>query len=296
MELRHIINEAGLKIKDNAPQIMTGVGLATMVIGTVFACKATLKLPDIIGESEEKLERIRAIRDEKPNEYSEDDAKKATTIIKTKTILECTKNYLVPAGIITAGAALIVGSDVMDCVKNTRISAALLATEESYKAYRKYVETHIGKDMDRKARIGAEEETIVDENGNEKTIEVVDRSHIEEYSQYARFFDVGNTGWSEDPELSLMALRRIQSWANDRLKTKGYVFLNEVYRALGYPETAAGHRVGWLLNGDGDGKVDFGIYNPRSKNCSDFVNGWEPVIILDFNVDGDIVDRLYNRR
>ena len=39
-------------------------------------------------------------------------------------------------------------------------------------------------------------------------------------------------------------------------------------------------------------KVDFGIYNIHRPENRAFVNGYERTILLDFNVDGDILDMM----
>ena len=62
---------------------------------------------------------------------------------------------------------------------------------------------------------------------------------------------------------------------------------------LDIPETKAGQIVGWFYDADhptGDNYVDFGIYNTNREKCRDFVNGYESVILLDFNVDGNILE------
>ena len=41
-----------------------------------------------------------------------------------------------------------------------------------------------------------------------------------------------------------------------------------------------------------DGYVSFGIYNANRETARDFVNGYERSILLDFNVDGPILDTL----
>ena len=116
-----------------------------------------------------------------------------------------------------------------------------------------------------------------------------------DYSDYARFFDVGNPNWEKDSEYNLMFLKRQQAYANDKLKANGYLFLNEVYDMLGIPKSKAGQVVGWIYdpeNGSGDNYVDFGIYNVNREAARDFVNGYERTILLDFNVDGNIWEKM----
>ena len=69
--------------------------------------------------------------------------------------------------------------------------------------------------------------------------------------------------------------------------------LNEVYDMLGIPRTKAGQIVGWIYVEDhpnGDNFVDFGIYDMNREKVRDFVNGYERTILLDFNVDGNILN------
>ena len=141
------------------------------------------------------------------------------------------------------------------------------------------------------------EETIIDENGKEKTvkktIEVVDSDQLSKYSPYAKFFDETSLGWERDADYNLMFLRRQQDYANEKLKSRGHLFLNEVYDMLGIARTKAGNVVGWIYdekNPIGDNYVDFGIYDLYDDKKRRFVNGYEKSILLDFNVDGDILD------
>ena len=90
-----------------------------------------------------------------------------------------------------------------------------------------------------------------------------------------------------------MFLKRQQDWANDKLKAQGHLFLNEVYDMIGIPRTAAGNVVGWIYDEEcpiGDNFVDFGIYDINCERNRAFVNGYERSILLDFNVDGPILD------
>ena len=92
-----------------------------------------------------------------------------------------------------------------------------------------------------------------------------------------------------------MYLRKQQDYANDLLKSRGYLFLNEVYEMLGIQRTPAGQVVGWIYdekNPNGDNYIDFGIYDVTDERKRAFVNGFERNILLDFNVDGVIYDMI----
>lgn len=112
-------------------------------------------------------------------------------------------------------------------------------------------------------------------------------------SQYARLFDDSCMGWTKDPEYNMNFLKCQQNYCNDKLKTKGHLFLNEVYDILGFPRTKAGTMVGWVYDEEnpiGDNFVDFGIFDSNDERNSDFINGYKNTAILDFNVDGNILD------
>ena len=84
-----------------------------------------------------------------------------------------------------------------------------------------------------------------------------------------------------------------QNFLNEKLQTQGYLFLNDVYEMLGFDKVNYGQVVGWIFDQDhpiGDNYVDFGIWDIHDQQKRRFVNGHERSIILDFNVDGPILD------
>lgn len=182
--------------------------------------------------------------------------------------------------------------------RNIALAAAYTAVDKSFKEYRGRVVERFGKELDKELRYNIKakevEETVTDEKGNEKTVkktvDVVDPNAI---SEYARFFDDGCVGWTKDPELNLIFLRQQEAAATKRLEDCGYLFLNEVYDMLGIPRTRAGQIVGWIYdkkNPIGDNYVDFGIYDTNKEANRNFVNGYERTILLDFNVEGNILE------
>lgn len=297
------LNRANLKLKKHSPEILMGVGIVGIVTSTVLACKATLKINDILEETKENLDKIHdGVEKEKHTKdgelYTAEIAKKDITIVYAQTGLKFVKLYA-PAVII--GALSITGILTSHKVlrqRNAALAAAYIAVDKGFKEYRGRVVERFGKDLDRELRynIKAQEvqETVVDENGEEKqvtkTVDSVDPNSI---SEFARFYDDGNLGWDKNPEVSLFFLKQQQSWANKMLKERGHIFLNEVYDMLGIKRTKAGNVVGWIYdekNPIGDNFVDFGLYDQDRPKVRDFVNGRERVILLEFNVDGPILD------
>ena len=113
------------------------------------------------------------------------------------------------------------------------------------------------------------------------------------HDEYSVIFYEGNPGWDKDPETTKYYLMRQQDWANEKLKAQGYLFLNDVYEMLGFNKTKAGQIVGWYYdekNPVGSNYVDFGMFDIYNKNKIDFINGDERAIVLDFNIDGNILE------
>lgn len=287
-----------LKAIKHSPEILAGVGVVGVVGSLVMACKATTKLSDVLEESKEQLDKIKEVAADPAYEekYSQDDAKKDTTITYVQTAMKVTKLYAPSVILCASSLGCLLASNNILKKRNAALSAAYMTVDKSFKEYRKRVADRFGEEVEKEIRynIKAEEITKVDENGNEvtETVKVMDGTDDpNSYSDYARFFDESCAAWQNDAEYNLTFLKAQQQYANDLLKAKGRLFLNEVYRMLGIDETKAGQVVGWVYNPDnptGDNFVDFGIYNMQRERVRAFVNGYEPNILLDFNVDGVI--------
>mgnify|MGYP006393623827 FL=1 len=289
-----------LKAIKHSPEILAGVGVVGVVGSLVMACKATTKLSDILEDSKEQLDKIKEVAADPAYEekYSQDDAKKDTTITYVQTAMKVTKLYAPSVILCASSLGCLLASNNILKKRNAALSAAYMTVDKSFKEYRKRVADRFGEEVEKEIRynIKAEEITKVDENGNAvtETVKVMDGTDDpNSYSDYARFFDESCAAWQNDAEYNLTFLKAQQQYANDLLKARGRLFLNEVYRMLGIDETKAGQVVGWVYNPDnptGDNFVDFGIYNMQRERVRAFVNGYEPNILLDFNVDGVIWD------
>lgn len=307
MEIKKIINQAGLKIKKYSPEILMVAGIVGTVTAAVTACKATLKVKDVMSEKEELQNDIHKYLENPDVDYTEEDSKEDLTKVYAQTGVKLIKLYA--PSVVLGGvsiASIVMGQKILK-KRNIALAAAYTTIDKGFKKYRANVVERFGERVDKELRYNIKakevEKKITDKNGKEKTVKEIqydiEGNPLENISEFARFFDEAtSTEHHKDAEYNLMFLRRQQDYANEVLKAKGHLFLNDVYEMLGIPKTKAGQVVGWIYdekNPNGDNFVDFGIYRLSGNEVYDerkraFVNGYERNILLDFNVDGPIYE------
>lgn len=162
--------------------------------------------------------------------------------------------------------------------------------KHDFDGYYKIGKYHFNKNLRKdkvEERIAHYEKTLV---GLRKQLKLIEE--LENEGPYVRYFDEGCTGWTKYVEANHTFLRLQQDYANALLKSRGYLFLNEVFDMLGFPRTQVGQICGWvydLKNPIGDNFVSFGLYD--AANHEDVVRDTN-VFRLNFNVVGNILDRL----
>ena len=310
IELMSTINKIGFKLKKHSPEILVVAGVIGTVASTVMACKATTKASDILEKSKEDIDAIhKCATDEKfVDKYTPEDVKKDLTIVYIQTGIKLAKLYA-PAVVLGAlSLSSILASNNILRKRNVALAAAYATVDKGFKQYRNRVVERFGEEVDHELRHGIKakkiEKVVVGEDGKEKkvkeTVNVVERDSL---SDYTFFFDETNPYWEKDGNYNRMFLLAQQQYANDKLRANGYLYLNDVLDTLGIPRTKAGQIVGWVYNPDnpnGDNYVDFGIYETYRRNEESFVKDaamrevgkevYERVVLLDFNVDGNILD------
>ena len=299
---------AAFQVKKHSPEILVTAGVVGGVVSAVMACRASMKLSPIIEDAKKTLDIVhKGIEDGKiidnageEHEYPEEVGKKDTVAVYVQTGVKIAKLYGPALALGTLSiTSILVGHNILH-KRNLALAAAYTALDTGFKEYRGRVVDRFGKALDRELKYNIKakevEDTVTDEDGKEvkvkRTVEVAASTP----SDYARFFDVGNEYWEKDAEYNLTFLKHQERYANDKLKAKGHLFLNEVYDMLGIPRTKAGQVVGWIYDEEnpvGDNYVDFGIYDLYNEAKRNFVNGIERTILLDFNVDGNIWELMH---
>lgn len=296
---------AKLSLKKHSPEILVGAGIVGVVASGVLACKATLKVNETLEESRANIEKIKAATEkgvtEAGKEYTEEDSKNDLKITYIQTGVKLAKLYALPVGVGAVSIAAILGGHNILRKRNIALATSYAALFNDFKGYRSRVVERFGEDLDKELKYNLKikqiEEIVADEDGSETTVKkevqvMNGPADPSQYSQFARFFDNGCSGWDDNPEYSLMFLNQQQNYANEKLKRQGYLFINDVFEMLGIPKCKEGQTHGWVYdekNPIGDNFIDFGIYNIHIEKNRDFVNGYEKVILLDFNHDGNIM-------
>lgn len=293
-----VINKSVMKLKKHSPEILIVAGIAGTVVSAVVACKATTKVNKIIEDTKNDIEKVHTAVEtgvtEAGETYSVEDSKKDLTIIYAQTGVKLAKLYA-PAVILgTLSITSILASNNILRKRNVALGAAYAAIDKSFKEYRGRVIERFGEQVDTELKYGIKakkfEEVEVDpETGKEKkvkkTVMVADPNL---QSDYAVYFDSKSRNFETNFDYNRMFLKAQQQFANDKLQTRGHLFLNEVLDDLDLPRTSAGQIVGWTKDGP-DGYVNFRILEVERETED---GRHEPALLLDFNVEGNIWEKM----
>lgn len=294
-----IIVKTKLGIKKHSPEILVAAGIGTGIVAAIVACKQTIKANDIVAEARKSLQNIEDVKELAANnevEYTEENEQEDRKTIGMQVAVGMVKTYALPVGLgILSVTCILAGHHILK-KRNVALAAAYSALSTDFMNYRKRVVNKYGKDVDFMLKNGLEKQIVANQVIDPETGEVKETKEEvltyegDKLSQYARVFDeVGSTQWTPSADHNRAFLLMEQNYFNERIRTRGYIFLNEVYERLGFRPTKAGSVVGWVYqNADYEG-IDFGIFTAHTQKAAEFLEGTESSIILDFNVQGDIL-------
>lgn len=287
--LMRIVKKSEVVLRQNAPTILTGVGVAGFVATTAFTIRATAKAMDRMPELKKRVldVKAKAVEEEQSEKVSSQEL--ARVYLSNTVVLGKIYGPTLVMG--SASILSVLAGHGMMLRRQATVVAMYAALDSSFRAYRSRVADHIGVEDEKHLYRGNKVTRPEPTEKNPDPGCIIDFSD-ENPSPYAKFFDESNENWSKDPEYNLFFLSQTERWANDQLRGYGFLYLNDVYKTLGLDRTKAGQMVGWLVrdpeDDGGDNYVSFGIHDLWDENKRAFVNGKETSILLDFNVDGII--------
>lgn len=295
--LSNSTSKVSMKVKKHSPEILIVTGVIGMVTSTVMACKATTKVSQILDDTKETIDTIHEgmetgeINDQ---EYTQEDGKKDLTITYVQTGVKLVKLYGPAIAVGALSATCILASHNILKKRNVALGAAYAAVDKSFKDYRSRVVERFGEEVDSEMKYGIKAKKIEavekdPETGKEKKVKkTVKATDPNLKSDYAVYFDQKSRCYEKNMDYNRMFLKAQEAFANQLLRTRGHVFLNEVLDSLDLPRTPAGQIVGWTKNGP-DGYITFRAMEV-DRELPD--GGFEPAILLDFNVEGNIWEKM----
>lgn len=292
--LSRTVSRRKLILKKQSPHIMFGIGVVGSVTSTVLACRATLKLPETLEVIEGDIADIKKLRadyaavkvesgSDSFSHYKQSELDRDTAYVYARSGYMLVRLYAPAIGIGVLSITALTSSHISLTRRNTALMAAYAAVSKAYDDYRERVVQELGAERELDV-YHAKVKAI-----NEETGDTVDVADPNKWSAYARFFDEASPHWEKNSEFNRLYVQCQQNYANEKLRAQGHLFLNEVYDMLGIDRSQAGSVVGWVIGKNGDNYVDFGMYEAVNSR---FINGWERSILLDFNVDGVIYDKI----
>ena len=275
MKFSQFMNVTKDTIKAKSPEIMLCAGIAGFVGTIVISCRQTIKAQAIIAEAKEQKKLVEACKNKEvvtTEEYTEQDAKNDMLKIRIQTGAKLLKNY--------APAIIMGGFSIFALFKSHRIlSNRNAALAQAYNSLSYAFEEY-------KKRAEASENSEDKKESCESEVDKKMKTECKEDT--SRFFDECSRYWKKHPAYNITFLKGVEREMNDTLRARGYLFLNDVYNALGIAPSKIGALVGWTDTKENPHYVDFGIGN---LSCDQFAKGNNPSIRLRFNTEGYILDK-----
>lgn len=294
MNFKKIYNSVKSGLVKAAPGLMITCGIAGVAVGSYKAAQVTPMAKEAIAE-------FKATRD--AIEQHEEDPEAKRECIKAgyrslgSTLLHA---YAKPVLFVTGGTALILGGHGIVSKKLATTTASLISTDRIFRNYRNNVIEDQGEEADFRYRTGVKTvnvETVEQDVRGRKRKVNKEYDVLEELvnDPFLKLFDESNPNFTKNPTRNLDFLRQQVDFLNRRLVAEGFVSLNDVLYQLGYNRCAEGSIYGWFYDPDNPNchnEIDIGIKDIRRKTIQNAINGYEPVILLNFNVDGLIINKL----
>jgi hypothetical protein len=298
-KLSSTFNKVGIKAKKYSPEILIAAGVVGTVVSAVMACKATTKIGTVVDETKSNVDEIHEAKENgvtsSGEAYSEKDSKKDLTIVYTQAGIKLVKLYAPSIALGTLSLTGIIASNRILRKRNMALAAAYATVDKTFKEYRSRVVERFGEDIDNELRYNIKakkvDETVTDaETGKEKKVKSTVNVANPGENPFCMFFDENCGAYENSIDYNRMTLKSTQQYANDKLRADGFLFLSDVFDELGIKRTKLSQTVGWIYkpdNNDGDNYVDFRIVETNRERED---GSYKKVFLLDFNVDGPILD------
>lgn len=278
------VSKVTFKVEQKAPEICLAIGIAGVLTATVIACKATLSLPDIIDETKEQEEELKAEakntvtveEDGDIQEEADSDRELKNKIRKLYVTagFNIAKLYIPAAIIGSIALALILKSHFTLVSRNIALAAGYAALVKEFEEYRKNVIRRYGENVDKELRFNINSDEIKDaiDNDEEKSTAILPvRTRF-------LFDETTSDLWQRSVVYNVDLLSLCEHNLNELLRAKGHLFVNNALEELHMAPIQSGQDNGWYYDPKVEHKIVLTTYVLEDNSG----------IWIDFNIDGDI--------
>lgn len=324
----------GLKIKEASPEILLGGGIILMGGAVVTGIIAARKHDMVIAEHEEALEEAKCSyilpeeaidpeteeikSDEEGNAkieaelqpVSDKEVARKVRHVYCRTALKMCRLYAPTALLMALSTACFIGMHNIQGSRILGLSGALGGLREAFDAYQNRNIELNGEESHQMCKYGWHEEEIEDENGEKKTVRVLnnasdiankiyekngvdknategadlDMAKMPFHDNFYVFGKYTSHEWVGQPGLDKMKLQAAEEYARSFLESRGWVVVNDILDYLGMERTPEGMYEGWVKR-KGD-TIRIGWDDPINNLALAGHVGEE--WILDMNVHGNV--------
>lgn len=200
------------ELQDHAPELLTGLGIAGMIVTAIFVGKSTLKCNEILTDKDK------------------------TTVQKIKEVAP----YYIPAIISGVGSAIcVVGSMSVQNKRNAALAAAASFAEMTLREYRNKVVEVIGEKKEQKIRDEIAKDRMEQNPPNPAILQIMDDGKM-------LCCDMSTNTYFR---ASKADIDNLENELNFKLRDEMYVSLYDYYYGLGIGNTTLGNLEWKLENG-----------------------------------------------
>lgn len=284
-KLTRAIGKVKLGAIRHKSDIFFTVGMTAITVGDVLLYKAALKSAPILADHKRKMAEVKATYEKGSKEYKQ--AVKEIIIEDGKPLI---KNHALAIAFKIAGDASLVASHVVNKKTIAGLGATTAALTAKLAKAKERIDAEMGEGTFDKITSNVKETEVVNEDGTVDHVYECDGDV--ERIQFVKIFDSANSiNYTAHPYANQKCITDVLEFAKRKFARDGFLLYNDVLKDLGMPMTKAGCVAGWIMDEDHptSNYIDFGLDRPENKR---FMEGTEPVAILTFNCEPDIMNYL----
>jgi hypothetical protein len=217
-KLNNFINNAKEVLSKHSPEILTGIGIFSMITSTVLAVKVTPKAVDKIKKSNKK-----------------------NTIDKIKIVWT---DYLPSALFCANGVVCLISSNKINSKRNAALTTAYALSEKALLTYKDKVIETIGENKEKKIRDEINQDKVNNDPPSNNTLILTSKGNT------LMMDSISGRYFRSDIDYIKKSINELNK---DMLSNMNYVSLNDLYKALGLDTVKNGDNIGWNID---DGLID----------------------------------------